>query len=345
MWLNQQQFAVRTSDALLPCYVVSGDEPLLVQEVVDQLRAAAEVQGYDSRQLYHVDSGFDWQLVASATDSLSLFSSRRIFELRFDKATPGEAGAKVLRELAARPPTDVLLILLMPKLDAKAKSAAWLKALDAIGAIIQVWPLERQQLPQWLSQRMRRLGLSADDAAVRLLADYVEGNLLAAAQELEKLRLLQDDGRVTQALVEQCLADNARYDVFGLIDAALAGDAARVQRIVGALRQEGVAETLLLWGLARELRLLARIARRVGPGGGLDASLARSFGVWPKRVALVNGALRRYRYERWLQLLRRAASVDRVIKGMAVGSGWDELLQLALAMAGASAWRADNRLG
>jgi len=336
MKIDARQLATQLKSPLLPCYIVSGDEPLLVQEVTDQLRQAAVAQGFDSRESHHVETGFDWQNLAASADALSLFSSRRLIELRFNKPTPGDVGSRALRELAQRMPVDTVFLIIMPKFDGKAKTAAWFKALDKIGAVIQVWPLERRELGQWLAARMRQQGLQADQDAIHLLADYVEGNLLAAAQEIDKLALMQPGARISAATIEAGISDNARFDVFGLVDSALAGDIVRVQRMVTMLEKEGVATTLILWALARELRTLVKLARNAGPAGQVDSNLARSLGVWQKRLPLVVGALKRQDIRAWQRLLRRAARADRVIKGAAVGSAWDELLQLALAIAGAA---------
>ncbi len=334
--IDARQLPPQLKKPLLPCYIISGDEPLLVQEAADQLRQAAETQGFDSRECHHVDSGFDWQSLAASADALSLFSSRRLIELRFNKPTPGDVGSRTLRELAQHMPADTLFLLVMPKLDAKAKSAAWYKAMDKVGAVVQVWPLERRELGSWLSARMRQQGLEADQDAIHLLADYVEGNLLAAVQEIAKLSLMQTGTRISAATIEVSISDNARFDVFGLVDSALAGDMVRVQRMVAMLEKEGIAPTLVLWALSRELRTLVRLASSAGSTGRVDSSRARSLGVWQKRLPLIVAALKRQDVKAWRRLLQRAARVDRIIKGAAVGSVWDELLQLAQAVAGAA---------
>ncbi|MBL1433186.1 MAG: DNA polymerase III subunit delta [Gammaproteobacteria bacterium] len=336
MKIDARELPVHGKKPLLPCYLVSGDELLLVQEAVDQLRQAAVAQGFDSREVHQVEAGFDWPSLVASADALSLFSNRRIIELRFSKPTPGDAGSKALRELAQQLPVDTVFLIIMPKFDAKAKSAAWFKALDKVGGVIQVWPLERRELDQWLSGRLRQQGLNAEEEAIRLLANYVEGNLLAAVQEIDKLKLAQSGERITAELIEASISDNARFDVFGLVDSALVGDIVRVQRMVTVLEKEGVAPTLVLWALSRELRTLVRLAEKSGKAGHVDSNLARSLGVWQKRLPLVSAALKRQDIKAWQRLLRRAARADRVIKGAEVGSAWGELLQLALAIAGAA---------
>ncbi len=334
MRVDARQLASQVKGQLSPCYHISGDEPLLVQEAVDSIRAAAKAQGFDSRETHHIETGFDWSALTASTDALSLFSTRRLVELRFAKPTPGDAGSRALRELTQRLPDDTVFVIVMPKLDAKAKSAAWYKALDKIGAMVQIWPLERRELGQWLQARMRQQGLEAEPEAIRLLADYVEGNLLAAAQEIDKLKLVLQDSCVSAKQMEASISDNARFDVFGLVDSALQGQVVRVQRMLLTLEKEGIAATLVLWALAREIRTLARLAKQAGNSGHIDSNVARTLGVWQKRLPLVSAALKRQNPDYWQQLLVLSARVDRVIKGRAVGSVWDELLQLALGVAG-----------
>jgi len=334
--LDARDLSVQLKKPLLPCYLLSGEDPLLVQESADHLRQAALDQGFDSREVHHVEAGFDWQSLAASADALSLFSNRRLIELRFAKPTPGDAGSRALRELTKSLPQDTVFLLIMPKLDAKAKAAAWFKALDKVGAVIQIWPLERRELVQWLSQRFQKQDIDADRDAIQLLADYVEGNLLAAVQEIDKLKLAQPNERITVGIIEESISDNARFDVFGMVDSALAGEAARVQRMMVMLEKEGIAPTLVLWALSRELRTLVRLAHSAGYAGHIDAGLARSLGVWQKRLPLVGAALKRQDSKGWQRMLRRAARADRIIKGAEVGSVWDELLQLALAISGAA---------
>ncbi len=334
MKLDSRQIDAHLKSQLLPCYHISGDEPLLVQETVERIRSCAQAQGYDSRESYHIEPGFDWASLTASTDALSLFASRRLVELHFNKPTPGDVGSRALRELSQRLPEDTVFIIVMPKLEAKAKSAAWYKALDKVAAMIQVWPLERRELGQWLQARVRQGGLDAEPDAIRLLADYVEGNLLAAAQEIDKLKLSHAQSRISVQDIENAMSDNARFDVFGLVDSALQGDAVRVQRMLATLEREGVAPTLVLWALSRELRTVQRLAKSAGRSGHVDANKARSLGVWQKRLPLITTAIKRQNDAYWQDLLRLAANTDRVIKGRAAGSVWDELLQLALGIAG-----------
>jgi DNA polymerase-3 subunit delta len=304
----------------------------LVNECADAIRAAARAQGYAERQVFSVEAGFDWNSLQAASDSLSLFAERRILELRLPSGKPGKEGTRILREYAGRPPADTLLLIVSGKLESAARRSKWALALDQAGASIAIWPVEAAQLPGWIDRRMRAHGMRASRAALQLIAERVEGNLLAAAQEIEKLYLLNGGGELDVDLVAELVADSARYDVFGLVDAALAGDAAHAQRILLGLRAEGVDPVLVLWALAREIRALTAMARELQSSS--LAQVLASPQVWDKRKPLISAALQRIRGRQWWQLLQRCARLDRVIKGRAAGSAWDELLQLTLSLAG-----------
>lgn len=318
---------------LAPIYIVSGDEPLQAAEAADSVRAAARAQGYTEREVLHVEPGFDWSSLLASTGSLSLFAERRLVDLRLPTGKPGDAGAKALVAYAAAPPEDVLLLITCPKLDASQQRSKWFTALERAGVVVQVWPIEPARLPAWIRQRMQAKGLEPEASAVDMLADQMEGNLLAADQEIEKLVLLNGPGPVSADAVAAMVADSARFDVFGLVDSALGGDAGRTARILYGLRAEGVEPILVLWALAREVRGLAAMSFESAGGVSPDAVMGRHH-VWDKRKPLVRQALRRHSALRWQALLGRCAQVDRVVKGAATGNAWDELLQLAEAMAG-----------
>ncbi len=332
MKIAARQLPRHLQGGLAPVYLVSGDDPLLVQEACDLVRTRAREEGCSERMVFHAEAGFDWQALLQAAGGMSLFAERRLLELRLPGGRPGEAGARVLQAYGERPPPDTVLLVICPRLDGAAQRSRWFKALEQAGVVVQVWPLTPRELPRWVAERMRAAGLRPDGEAVRLLVERVEGNLLAAVQEIEKLRLLHE-GQVDAEAVLAAVADSARFDVFGLVDAALAGDARRATRILAGLRREGVEPVLVLWALARELRALARMAARVENGEAVEAVLAGQR-VWDKRKPLMRAALARHGRRRWQGLLRRAARIDRLVKGQAPGNAWDELLQLALAMAG-----------
>ncbi|HKJ76840.1 MAG TPA: DNA polymerase III subunit delta, partial [Gammaproteobacteria bacterium] len=311
-----------------------GDEPLQVTEAADAIRAAAREAGHGERQVFHVESGFDWDQLAAAADNLSLFAERRLLELRMPTGKPGDAGSKALTAYAANAPEDTVLLITAGRLDKRQQQSKWFKALESAGVVVQVWPVDAKALPGWVAERMRSRGLQPNQEAARLLAEKVEGNLLAAAQEVEKLALLYGEAEVDEAAVAAAVSDSSRYDVFELVDTALSGDAARVVRVVDGLRGEGTEPTLVLWALGREVRALAAMAAEVAGGAGPDAVMGKHQ-VWSRRKGPVGAALKRAGPNRWRGLLQRAARADRIIKGAEWGNAWEELLQLALLMAGA----------
>ncbi|QKT03100.1 DNA polymerase III subunit delta [Ectothiorhodospiraceae bacterium 2226] len=333
MRLRPEQLDAALRKPLAPVYVVTGDEPLQHGEACDALRRAARAQGYTEREVLTVETGFDWSRLGAAAGNLSLFGEQRLIELRVPTGKPGDAGGKALSAYAADPPADALLMVQLPKLDKRAQSTAWFRALEGAGVVVAVWPVEASRLPAWLTQRLRARGLQPTPEAAALIAERVEGNLLAAAQEVEKLALLLGEGPVDLEAVTGAVADSARYDVFGLVDAALAGDAAQVARSLGGLRGEGVEPPVVVWALARELRALHALARRVAAGEAAGQAMAQAR-VWDKRKAPTGAALRRLSVGRIENLLRLAARCDRVAKGAESGAPWDELLELSLGMAG-----------
>jgi DNA polymerase-3 subunit delta len=332
--LRADQLQTHLGQPLAPVYFIYGDETLLVNECADAIRGAAREQGYADRQVFSVESGFDWNSLLAASDSLSLFAEQRILELRLPTGKPGKEGARILREYAERPPEDTLLLIVSARLEAAARRSKWVQALDKAGVTLPVWPVETAQLPGWIDRRLSSRGMRASQDALRLIAERVEGNLLAAAQEVEKLYLLHGEGALDLDTVAELVTDSARYDVFGLVDAALAGDAGHAQRILSGLRAEGVEPVLVLWALSREIRSLTSMARQLQSGTSLSQVLA-AHRVWDKRKPQVGAALKRIRGRQWWQLLQTCSGIDRIVKGRAAGSAWDELLQLTLRLSGA----------
>lgn len=336
MRIRPQQLAAQLEKGLSPVYLVAGDEPAQVLEAGDAVRARARAQGYEERRVLEVGPGFDWSELEGATATLSLFGTCQLIDLRMPTARPGTAGAKALAAFAARPPQDTVLLVTTAKLDRSASNSRWFKALEGAGVVVQVWPLTLAETQRWIETRMRARGLVPDREAVRLLAAQAEGNLPAALQEIEKLALLQGEGRVDAATLLSASADSARYTIFDLSDASLAGDAPRAGRILRVLREEGVAPALVLWTLAEQLRALVDMSSEIARGSSME-QVTRS--VWQKRRAAVSQALARFPTPVWCQLLRRCATLDRLIKGFGDGSPWDELLQLAVDICGVGPYR------
>ncbi|MBI5041957.1 MAG: DNA polymerase III subunit delta, partial [Gammaproteobacteria bacterium] len=286
MQLKAEQLAAHLKKGLAPIYFIYGDELLLVQEAADAIRAAARAQDYSEREVFNVDKDFDWYKLTESSNNLSLFAERRILEVRMPTGKPGDAGGRALREYAERPVEDTLLLIVSGKLDAQQRKSKWVTDLEAAGVGIQIWPVDAQHLPQWIRGRMQSRGLQPTPEAVQLLAERVEGNLLACAQEIDKLKLLVGDGAVDVAAVTAAVADSARFDVFGLVDSALAGEPERSVRMLSGLRGEGVEPALVVAMLARELRSLAAMAWEIGRGATAGAVMARHR-VWPKRQPVV----------------------------------------------------------
>lgn len=339
MPINADQLAPSLKRGLAPVYFVHGDEPLLVREAADAIRAAATAAGFSERQVLTVESGFDWNSLSASTQNLSLFAERRLLELHLPTGKPGEAGAKQLVEYAAAPPPDTLLLVIAGKLEKATRESRWAKALDAAGAMVIAWPIETTQLPSWISRRMLARGLKPGAGVTELLAYHMEGNLLACDQEIEKLAMRWGTapGGVPRTVVieeiEGALSDNARFSVFQLADAALKGETRVVLRMLESLRAEGMEPMLVLWALTREARALASLSVRVATGESVEQALDAAR-VWSRRQPLVRQALKRLTSAAWLGVMQRAARLDRVIKGRAAGDAWRELQNMALAMGG-----------
>ncbi|MFV0456447.1 MAG: DNA polymerase III subunit delta [Pseudomonas sp.] len=337
MKLSPAQLGKHLQGSLAPIYVVSGDEHLLCQETCDAIRAACRQQEFSERQVLSVESGFDWSQLLEAGANLSLFAEKRLLELRIPNGKPGDKGAAALLHYLARPAEDTVLLISLPKLDGSTQKTKWAKALidGKDSQFLQIWPVDAAQLPQWIRQRLSQAGLAADQEAVELIAARVEGNLLAAAQEIEKLKLLAEDGRVTADTVQAVVADSARYDVFGLIDATLQGHPGHSLRMLEGLRGEGTEAPVILWALARELRLLANIAQQYAQGVPLERAFSQARPpVWDKRRPLVSKALQRHDVAGWQRLLMAAQLIDEQIKGQAEGDPWIGLSNLCLQLSG-----------
>ena len=339
--LRPEQLAAALSKQLAPIYLVSGDEPLLIQETCDSIRAAARKAGFMERDLYHCDNHFDWGQVLASANSLSLFADKKIIELRMPTGKPGDKGTKVLVEYAQSPNTDNLLLVITDKLDSSTQKSKWATALETQGIHIPHWPVTAENLPHWISNRLKQAGLRAEPAAIDVLASRIEGNLLAAVQEIEKLKLLATDNLVSFELMSSVVADSARYDVFGLSDKALHGDARGAVKTLQGLRTEGTEPIAILWALTRDIRSLVQISQMTAQGKNFDWA-AKQSGVWDKKQPLFRSALQRLKPAHLQQLLRKANGIDKAVKGMRHADAWDELLDLTLNIAGVQSLSATN---
>ncbi len=280
-------------------------------------------------------AGFDWQQLFESGANLSLFSERRIIELRLPTGKPGVKGSKAIVDMLDQLDHELMLIVITPKLDRSSANSKWVKALAAKGVHIPVWPIDVRELPAWISGRLRQSGLEADRGAVRMIAERVEGNLLAAHQEVEKLRLILGEGSVTADDVSKAVADSSRFDVFKLSDAALSGDTKRAARIVYGLQHEGISEVVALWALTKELRILAELANAVQMRQDVGTIMKRN-GVWQNRQALLRSCLSRHSLSSIHSLLISAAEADATAKGRRRGDPWQLIMNLVFGIAGTS---------
>ncbi|MDH5424467.1 MAG: DNA polymerase III subunit delta [Gammaproteobacteria bacterium] len=331
MKIRTDQLKQQLEKTLSPVYLISGDEPLQVMEAGDQVRAKARELGYTERTVMDVDKDFDWATLTAESNSLSLFAEQRILELRIPTGKPGKPGGAALAEYAARLPQDTILIISAGKLDKTATNTKWYKSLDSAGVTLQCWPIDSVALPKWIENRCIMKGMQPEKEAVRILVERVEGNMLAAAQEIEKLCLLAGSARLTAEQVTAAVADSSRFNIYDLTDAALAGDISRTSHIINGLQAEGVEVVLALWAVSREIRTLLSAAE--SSQSSADTALAKA-GVWNNRLPLMKKALSRHNKNTLQQLLSRCANTDRVIKGLEAGKAWDELYQLCLFLAG-----------
>lgn len=318
---------------LAPVYIVSGDEPLQMGETCDLIRHAAHANGYTEREVLDIDKAFDWGHLHMSANSLSLFAQRRIIEVRLPTGKPGDKGGKALRAYVDHMPDDTILLVISGKIDKQTQKAKWYCSLDSAGVSVQVWPIEPRQLPAWVSRRMQQKGMNATREAVSMIVDRVEGNLLAAVQEIEKLRLIYGATDINADHVLDAVVDSTRFDIFTLVDTALQGNAARCTRVLDGLRGEGFEPVLILWAITKEIRALETMAQALETGSTMDQVLTKAR-VWPKRKPLIEEGLKHHRAAGWQRMLRTAGSIDRIIKGMAPGNVWDELLQLCLMIGG-----------
>jgi len=275
MRVRPEQLKQNLAKGLAPVYLVTGDEPLQSNEACDEIRAVARAAGHENRELMEASGGFDWNALAAEANSFSLFAEKKIIDLRIPSGKPGREGGKALAEYCERPPEDTLLLITLPKLDRSQQNSKWFKTVENLGVIVQIWPVDVQRLPQWIEQRMHKAGLKPDRETAQMLADRVEGNLLAAHQEIEKLLLLHGSGPINAEQLAAAVAHSARYDVFELVDSALRGETERCLRIIDGLRGEGVAPPVVLWALHREIAQITAISADAAKGLSIDHAAQR----------------------------------------------------------------------
>ncbi len=317
--------------------LLTGEEPLLMLEAQDTVRSSLKQSGFIERSVYEVTRNFDFNQLTAEADNLSLFAERKLIELRFDKL-PDKAQQEALKSLLESRDDDTCYLVSCPKMDKRKLSAKWVKAFEAQGIVVQIWPIPSYQLPRWLEQRAKKVGLILTPDAIQLLADRSEGNLLAAKQDLDKLVLLADAQSIGVEQVLDAVANNARYNIFELIDTALSGNAAKVARMLDQIRSEGVVPVIIVATLYREVRQLMKMSEQVNAGKSV-ADVVREYRVWSSRTRLVSQALNRLPVKVWQRLVGRCAHLDKLSKGQTSGNVWDELMTCLLLMGGKQLWR------
>jgi DNA polymerase-3 subunit delta len=333
MQLKSEQLAQHLVRSLEPLYVVQGDEPLLTLEAADAIRAKARSSGHSEREVLTVERYFDWSQLGAAGASMSLFSEKRLIELRIPNGKPGTEGAKALEAYCANLAPDTLTLVFLPSLDRKSQDTAWFRALSAVAVMVSVAPVERPRLPDWIAARLAAQKQKAPRESLEFIADCVEGNLLAAHQEIQKLGLLHPPGEIADEAIRAAVLDVARYDVADLSAALLAGDIGRLARILEGLEGEGEALPRILWIIAEDIRALVRVQSGLSNGQSLPDLLSAAR-VWREpRKTLLSRAAKALPASAVRNALRHAARIDRMAKGVGDGDPWSELLQLGMRFA------------
>ena len=333
MQLRIDALDAHVAKPLAQLYVITSDEHLLALEAADKIRAAARRQGYTERDVLSVERSFKWGELLAANQELSLFGDKKMIELRIPTGKPGKDGGAALQSYAKNLSPDNLTLITLPKLDWATQKAAWVASLQQAAVYIDIPNVERAQLPAWISQRLAAQGQSAERASIDFIAERVEGNLLAAHQEIQKLGLLHQPGKLSYEQVQDAVLNVARYDVFKLSEAMLGGDPARLVRMLEGLKGEGEALPLVLWAVSEEIRTLLKLKAGMAQGRPLGA-LMKEMRIWGPRERMMEPALRRVSLPVLEKALQEAAQVDKMIKGLRAkahaGDAWDALLQLAL---------------
>ncbi|MBR7793143.1 DNA polymerase III subunit delta [Undibacterium sp. FT147W] len=324
---------------LAPLYVITSDEHLLALEAADKVRRAAKAQGFYEREILTVERSFKWGALLAANQSQSLFGDKKLIDLRIPTGKPGKDGGQALQDYVAHLSPDNLTLITLPKLDWATQKAAWVSSLQQAAVYIDIPLVERNHLPNWISQRLALQQQSADRQSLDFIADRVEGNLLAAHQEIQKLALLHPVGKLSFEQIHDAVLNVARYDVFKLNEAMLAGDVARLSRMLNGLKGEGEALPLVLWAMAEEIRTLLKLKSGMQQGRPLSA-LLKEYRIWGPREKLMDPALRRVSLQTLQTALQEASQVDKMVKGLRAkafaGDAWDALLQLGLKVASAA---------
>ena len=333
MKIKPDQLAGYLNKSSSQTYLVCGDEPLIAEESSDAIRQHLKQQGFEEREVLFVEAGFKWEYLLECANALSLFAENRLIEIRLGSQKINKAAAKILLEYLQYAPAENTLLIIADKLDAGAKKSAWYKNIEQKGLIVEIWPIENQQLPGWLKKRASTLNLQLDDDAVNILCERIEGNLLAAKQELDKLQLQHSNKRLTADDIVNSVSDSSRYDVFALMDAVIFAQSERSLKILQVLKQEGVEATIILWAISREIRLLHTVKTGLSQGLSYE-SLCGKHRIWGKKKTRLKQAAMAQNFATLEQLLRQSAVADQIIKGMAQGDCWLLISDMLLTLCG-----------
>lgn len=341
MRIDSEQLVAQLKRGVAPLYTAYGEETLLALEAADRIRAAAAAAGYVERRVLFADSGFAWSELRAVGHSLSLFATKKVIDLRIPSGKPGKDGADALAEFADELPQDTVTLVILPALDRQALASRWFGALEHAGVAVHAQTVGRERLPQWIGQRLAQQGQSASAETLHFIAGRVEGNLMAAHQEVQKLALLFAPGALQFEEVERAVLDVARFNVFELGAAILQGDRAHFVRMLDGLRGEGAPPPLVLWAIAEETRAMARVSSLAAQGMALTQAMRESR-VWGIRQQLMPNALRRLERRQLLDALKHAAEADRMVKGLTKGDVWNALLALGMALMPAADHRSNG---
>lgn len=333
MQLHPTRLQKALSKNIAPVYFISGDEPLQLGEAADTIRKASHKAGYQTREVMVVETSFDWGQLSFVANSRSIFSDQKLIDLKLPSGKPGREGAKALVNYCQKIPEQTMLLISSGKIAAATLKSKWYQALDKVGIVVRVWPLEGDDLLDWLDQRMQKMGLQTDKLGLQILAERVEGNLLAATQELEKLYILQGKGNIKSQQIQDYIANNSRHNIFGLVDAILAGKTQRVAKILHNIQAEGVVEPIILWAITHEARLLSALHFLIKNGKSKELAF-RELKVWTQKKQLLTQALQRTSSVDIEQIILLSAKADRQTKGQETGNSWETILQLCLQFAG-----------
>ena len=331
MQVKPEQVVSQLNNKIPPVIWVAGDETLLVQESCDEIRKFAREQGYSEREIYSAQGGFDWNILLEASNNLSLFAEKKLIDLRLSSAKLDDNAKKTLHAYLVNPSEDNLLLISSPKVEKAATNTKWFKQIEAHAYFVTIWPINSQQLAGWIRQRLKRHGLTADGQAIDILCQRTEGNLLATAQEIDKLSILADNKELDPSTVARAVAHSARFNVFTLIDTALAGNTARALNILYHLKAESEDPLKILNFICREIRSLCKMAQQLDNGSSISNAM-QSAGVWNNRMGPVSVALNKHSLMQLQAFLCDASLIDQSVKGLNKLNTWDELSRMVLSI-------------